>query len=335
VQGCTNAAGAGCAGAADANGNVTSIQPPGRSAHVFAYTAVDLEETYTPPLLPEGVTPTVYRYNLDRQLTAIERPDGRDVSLLYDTGGRLSQVSAPVGITGYSYDAVTGNLASISAPGGVNLAYTWDGFLPLSETMTGEVTGTVTRGYNADLQVTSLAVDGQAVAYGYDADGLLTQAGALGLARDPGNGLLTGTTLGNLTTALTYNAFGELASETATRAGTALYQASYTRDGIGRIAEKHETAAGTPTTWGYSYDDAGRLTGVLRNGAPYKSQIVDTHILRSGGSRIVDAHILHSGTYLHLRGFISGASLMPGRGPLVKLGHPQNPSGQVWMHLLE
>jgi hypothetical protein len=50
------------------NGNLTSITPPGRSAHVFNYTAVNLEAGYTPPTVP-GTGATSYQYNLAKQLT--------------------------------------------------------------------------------------------------------------------------------------------------------------------------------------------------------------------------------------------------------------------------
>ncbi|NIQ99729.1 MAG: hypothetical protein GTN78_05940, partial [Gemmatimonadales bacterium] len=33
----------------DANGNLTALAPPGRPAHSFTYTPVDLQATYTPP----------------------------------------------------------------------------------------------------------------------------------------------------------------------------------------------------------------------------------------------------------------------------------------------
>ena len=47
------------------------------------------------------------------------------------------------------------------------------------------------------------------VAYDYDADSLLTQAGSLTLTRNAQNGLLTGTTLGSVTDSCSYNGFGE------------------------------------------------------------------------------------------------------------------------------
>ena len=48
----------------DVHGNVTSITPPGRPAHTFIYTPVDLEETYNPPAVPNGgANQTRYDYN--------------------------------------------------------------------------------------------------------------------------------------------------------------------------------------------------------------------------------------------------------------------------------
>jgi hypothetical protein len=43
------------------------------------------------------------------------------------------------------------------------------------------------------------------VSYTYDDDGLLIQAGDMSLTRDPQTGLLTGTTLGVVTTSYTYS----------------------------------------------------------------------------------------------------------------------------------
>ena len=42
----------------DSAGNVTSITPPGRPAHAFTYTPVDLEEDYVPPDVGAGTNLT-------------------------------------------------------------------------------------------------------------------------------------------------------------------------------------------------------------------------------------------------------------------------------------
>ena len=75
-------------------GNLLSITPPGRNAHVFNYTPVSLEAGYTPPAVAGGGA-TTYQYNLAKQLTGVTRPDGQPLSLAYDTGARLSTQTLP------------------------------------------------------------------------------------------------------------------------------------------------------------------------------------------------------------------------------------------------
>jgi hypothetical protein len=48
----------------------------------------------------------------------------------------------------------------MTAPGGNTLAYTYDGPLPKTVTWGGAVQGTVGAGYNTDLRVTSITVNG-------------------------------------------------------------------------------------------------------------------------------------------------------------------------------
>ena len=59
----------------DANGNVTSLTPPGRPAHTMTYTPVNLLQDYIPPPAPgTGTNTTHYDYNLDKQPTRITQP---------------------------------------------------------------------------------------------------------------------------------------------------------------------------------------------------------------------------------------------------------------------
>ena len=108
----------------DGSNNPWGTLPPlgrqaGRNAHVFNYTALDQDESYIAPFIGAGNTVTRYDYNIDQQLFAVTRPDGSGVSYGYDTGGRLSQVQIPRGITAYDYETQTGQLKSITAPGEV------------------------------------------------------------------------------------------------------------------------------------------------------------------------------------------------------------------------
>ena len=252
----------------DANGNITNVTPPGRPAHGFGFTAVDLEEAYTPPVVTGvPVTTTQYAYNLDKQLTRITRPDGQTIGLAYDAGGRIASRTIPDGTITHGYHASTGQTASINSSKGINLGYSYDGPLLRNESWTGPVAGTVSRNYNSDLLVSAIDVNGTNIVFGYDDDGLLTQAGDLALTRDGQNGLLIGTALGSVSTSQSYNEFGETSQFSATQGGANLLTVAYARDKLGRIAEKTETLLGElPVTLDYRYDLAGRLTEVRRDG---------------------------------------------------------------------
>jgi RHS repeat-associated protein len=271
----------------DANGNVASITPPGRSAHAFAYTPVDLESQYTPPnVQPPLSTPqTTYTYNLDRQLTTITRPDGQIVGLGYDTAGRLSTQTLPGNrsVT-YAYNSTTGTLATVSGPDGIGLAFAYDGRLPLSETWSGPLAGSVSRTYDNNFRVVSESVNGaNSIGLTYDTDSLLTGAGSLTLSRSAQNGLISATTLGSVTDTRGYSGFGEVSSYSAASNGSPVYTAQYTRDALGRISGKDETIGGVTDTVTYTYDTAGRLSDVVKNGAALAHYDYDANSNRSGG----------------------------------------------------
>jgi RHS repeat-associated protein len=248
----------------DENGNLTSVTPPSRPAHGFRFTARDLVDRYTPPpSVPGGATQ--YAYNRDRQLTSITRPDGGTITPAYDTAGRLSTLTTPEGAYGYGYSPTTGNLATINAPVGSGLTFAYDGSLLTNVQWTGTVSGSVFYEYNNDFRVSNENGAG----FSYDADGLLTGAGALSLTRNPQNGLLTGTTLGAITDSYTYNEYGEVTGYVAAHGTTNLLAIAYGRDPVGRITSTTETfGAVTAPVEGYEYDRAGRLTRVTRAGTP-------------------------------------------------------------------
>lgn len=89
--------------------------------------------------------------------------------------------------------------------------------------------------------------------------------------------LSVGTSLGNVSTAVTRNDFGELARTSASFGTSPLYDAGFERDKLGRIARKTETVGGVVATWDYTYDLAGRLEAVDKNGAPYATYTYDSN----------------------------------------------------------
>jgi RHS repeat-associated protein len=278
----------------DANGNVTSVTPPGRPVHTFSYTALDLLSAYVPPNVGAGSNQTLFAYNADRQLTLETRPDGKTIAYGYDVGGRSSTVTVSGGVYGFGYDSTTGNLSSITAPGSIGLTFTYDGRLPTGTTWTGPVTGAVTRSYDNDLRVASIAVSGTSISRTYDNDSQLTQAGALTLTRDPQNGFVTGSTLGSVTDAWTYNGFGEVATHTVAYLGTQIFAQQFTRDKLGRITQKTETIGGTTDVYVYNYDLAGRIASVSKNAVTTATYSYDAN-----GNRlsVVDGGGTTLGTY--------------------------------------
>jgi YD repeat-containing protein len=249
----------------DANGNRTVVRPAGRQGHAFGYTPVDLTGSYTPPAVP-GAGPTQYRWNRDRQLTAIDRPDGLATAVGYDNGARLGKVAFSRGELQFTYDTA-GRLERLSDPGGVNLTFAYDGSLPLSESWSGPVTGSVSRTFNVDFLVDAEQVSGAfPVTFGYDDDGLVTRAGDLALGRDAANGFVTETALEQTTDSFTYDEFGEPSRYMARHGVDEVFDVRYTRDALGRITRRIEVIDGLTRVFEYGYDAAGRLQVIRRDG---------------------------------------------------------------------
>jgi RHS repeat-associated protein len=252
----------------DPNGNLSSLTPPGRPAHGLTYWPGDALKSYDPPAASVGgpLWPTGYSYDLDGALAGVALPDGTSVVPTYEPStGRLSSVTTAHGMTGVGYDP-QGRLWTLSTADGA-LTYGYDGFLVTSETSTGAVPGSVTWTYDNDFRPATQIVNGSAVTYGYDLDGILTAAGALTLTPEPATGRLASTALGSVTTSQTYTAYGEPWTTTARVGGSAVYAYTLNRSELSsRIEGKTETIGGATTSWVYGYDPAGRLATVTRDG---------------------------------------------------------------------
>lgn len=260
----------------DTGGNMTGIIPPGRPVHQFVYTQTNRLAQYVPPSAGSEPAATTYGYNQDGQLTQVQRPDGQVLAFDYDPAGRLSSVTQPRGVLTYTYDANTGNVSSITAPGGETLAFVYDGFLRTQSAWSGVVNGTVEVTYDSNFRIVSRTINGaDPVSFTHDNDGLMTGAGSLILSRNGSNGFLNGTTLGGVTESIVYSAFGERTGCVTMHNGSPVLDIQYTRDKLGRIVEKRETIGGVTSVYGYTYDAAGRLTGVLRDGTPEESYTYD------------------------------------------------------------
>ena len=251
----------------NANGQLTSLTPPGRPSHTFDHTPVGLLSLYDQPDVGAGTDTTEFVYNLDRDIEQENRPDGKALEYQYDDGGRVEDVTVAGGQYVFAYDPATGNLTGITSPGGESLGYAYDDNLLTGTTWTGTITGVVTRDYNNDFQISERSVNGSyTVQRSYDNDGLLTLAGALQLGRNPNNGLLTTTTLNDVTDNIEYNDFAEMNSYQVAYGGSNFFEAQYTLDKVGQITDKAETVDAATSNLHYEYDLAGRLVEVHRDG---------------------------------------------------------------------
>ena len=79
---------------------------------------------------------------------------------------------------------------------------------------------------------------------------------------------------------------GWLESYTASVGGSDVLATAFTRDLLGRIVEKVETIQGQTATFGYDYDDTGRLVEVTRTGSD-GIPLVTTYEYDSNGNRLL------------------------------------------------
>jgi RHS repeat-associated protein len=218
---------------------------------------------------------TTFSYDVDRALVAVGFPDSRTHQATYDSAGRVVSTITSRGTFTIGYDAAS-RVSTLFTPEGQGLTFSYDGALRTTEVYSGVVAGALARVFDNWFRVSSDSVNGVAVPYGYDADGLLTQAGGLSITRDVASSRVSGTTLGAVTTARLYSNFGELASLTASTVG-AVYGETLHRDLSGQIIGKTETALGETHDYTYAYDGAARLVGVLRDGVPQQSLSYDAN----------------------------------------------------------
>ena len=258
-------------------GSPTTITPPGRPAHQFSFNDVNLEATYDPPDIGVSDDITSMEYNNARQLTTINRPDGKRVDFGYDTAGRLNSRQMPAVSSTIGYDASTGQLISVDSTDNIDMDFTWDGFLPVASTMSGELNGQVSQNFDSDFFLISESVNGNAISYDYDNDGLLIRAGNLNLSRENASGLLGSTTLGIVTESLGYNAFAEPQYRQIQVNGSPILAFDYNRDKLGRIDTLTETLGGSEVALDYAYDLAGRLVEVRQNGTAIETYAYDAN----------------------------------------------------------
>jgi len=277
----------------DSNGNVKSVTPPSTQPHDFTYDPFDLLAVYAPPLLGSTSTNTQYSYDNDRRLTQIQRPDGNSVNFGYDpVKGVLTTITLPTGTNTYSISAGLVNSATSADQVSDAFTYVYNQLAGDAVSVNGSSIGSIALTENSDFNLTSSVVTpatgaSSSIAYTYDTDTLLTGAGVEVVTENAKTGQLQRTALTRVTEAYTYSAnYGELATylgQVHASSLTTILQEAYTRDALGRISTKSETEGTAVTSYAYTYDSSGRLTGVTKNGSPYSAYTYDGNSNRISG----------------------------------------------------
>lgn len=229
---------------------------------------------------------TDYVYNNDRQLTSVTRPDGQVITYSYSgTTGRLDGITVPSGSYSFTQNTYYPVIDQSTSPDSVVQDYTYDGPLLISATTSGAATGAAYFTYNNEFQMASTRIGtASAINRTYDNDGLLTAVGNQTITRNTTTGLATKATLSNVSENYTYStAFGELATTQGKYStSTNVYLESVTRDNLGRVYQKVETVgSGSANTYVYTFDPAGRLTTVTKNGSALSSYTYDSNSNRT------------------------------------------------------
>ncbi len=259
----------------DANGNMTSITPANKPAHNFSYNLFESVQEYLPPLLGISASQTTtYAYNLDKQITEINKPGGSKLILNYqNTNGLLNSVQTPNGSYVYTYANQSDLLSSVVSPDQQITNYQYAGSIPTVINNTGVITNTVNLSYFTDGYLSNMSVSGKSgsvgknINFNYDKDGLLIQVGNeffdLNSVGSP-----TNSKLGKITKSTTYNNFGEIENETVVfNKKQNIQKTKYTRDTLGQITNisKGDHFNNKNHSLSYVYDSQGRLTLVKDN----------------------------------------------------------------------
>ncbi|MEK2647173.1 RHS repeat domain-containing protein [Bdellovibrio sp. BCCA] len=280
----------------DVNGNLVSITPPGRSRHEFTINIMDLVAQYNAPQIGGNSSSIRYTYNLDKQVTSIQRPDGKALIYNYDSiSGLLSNFQSGFAKEEYTYFPNSERIKSVRAISGIKTEYSYAGEIVRSERQ-ADTSGfssilferdnelrLLWRVVNADTLLTSSKVN-----YAYNNIGKIKSIGPMSIAYYSDSARLKSTQLRGIADVRTYDQYGDLESYTSTfnsQAGPSqdLYSYILRRDLTGRIIGKIETILGRTTEFEYLYDSSGRLIEVKKNNSTYSKYVYDANGNRISG----------------------------------------------------
>jgi RHS repeat-associated protein len=289
----------------DQNGRMTSLTTPNGKTHEFIYNEQELLSEYRPPALGSEVVKTTYEYNLDKDLTKITLPDGREITYDYQDSGRVNGFgSSSEGMKYYGWgNSGTTNPEEIKRSGTVMLSRAYFGPYLKSETQSLDdeslsVVSKVEFGFDKQFRTSKVTVKDTAGAIGhvpryfYDRDNLLIRAGEVVIVRDS-LGKVSEKRIDNAQILQTYDSnYGELNKIEYRFKGKTNLINTFKRDKLGRISELADGA----NRFALFYDRSGRFTGrgYVGAGTPVSQFIYDKNGNRVSG---IDKGVKFSAQY--------------------------------------
>jgi len=260
---------------------VRAITVPDRARHSFGIGPAGLIQSYTPP------TREVFRYSYNPflELESVKLPTNDQLQIAFERRtGRLLSLSHAASNVMFGYDGSKPLVQSLTSAEGI-LQFTYDGSVLTDSSLTGAVTGEVTRRYDENGWVQTQSVAGVEQLLSYDDDGLLVSVGREGLTRDAATGDVTKTTLRSFVDAYVRDKVGRVVSYRATFKSSELYAREDERDLLGRVVKRTEQTGTESHVLEYDYDERGRLVEVRRDGQSSESYRYDQNGNRTSALR--------------------------------------------------
>jgi RHS repeat-associated protein len=260
----------------DAAGRATQVALPSTAVHNLARDAYGRLASWTPPA-GAALTRTI---DGSGRVTSTRLATGRTQTWAYDGSGRSTGMSSPEATTAFTYAGSTARLASTTwtpASGSANGATnTWDGPLLSAVSTTGASTANFAYTYDAAFNLATVQRNGVALyTFTRNADGARTSDGTITATRGGPRGAASRMTVGNAEFAVSYDAYGAIASRTLTIGGTSVFELGLSYDNAGRVIGRRTVTSGTTHDDTLAYDLDDELTTVTRASSVLESYAFD------------------------------------------------------------
>ena len=230
----------------DTAGNLTAVIPEARPAHRLYYNVMGDLLSYDAPARWEGTveSKTTYQYDLNKNLKSIKFPSGEEVSYVRDENkDQLKYIAHSRGKEIFTYVPQSSKVQKVTNYAGNSLSYQYDGNRITKETLSINDRRTHARigmgvefEQDNNLWLRKYIVNGsEELAYDYDKDGLVTQAGEATFSRNKQTGFVEKVNLETINENFSYNNYGELSQAETTLNNSEIYSYSFERDRLGRI----------------------------------------------------------------------------------------------------